>query len=255
MEHQRNHRPDEEPQGSKSEQLEPGEIDYAGTISQEEGDLKDTLAEAESSKDVIPDAGAQTIARALAKSLANRVPESQSEGIRHFAIAGRVNQELILRELAIICASSADEETHEWADRLGAYVMTLSDEPGSAARPNTGPQPEPTPTTEAVLPDIPPTAQGIRAIRHDATTPSTDTDLGVLTIYRTPFFSIDTRNVVVADFRTGDGAYSQVHRLLRSNEYFVVGAHGDNNKRGLFHPTIEAAVDDALREQPEPPHN
>jgi hypothetical protein len=159
-----------------------------------------------------------------------------------------------LRELAIICASSADEQTHEWADRLGAYVMTLSDEPGAAARPDTESQPEPTPTPEAGLPDIPQIVKGIRTIRRNATAPSTDTDLGVLTIYQTPYFSVATRCVVVADFRTGDG-YSQVHRQLRSNEYFVAGAHGDNDKRGIYHPTIEAAVDDALGHQSEPPHN
>jgi hypothetical protein len=89
----------------------------------------------------------------------------------------------------------------------------------------------------------------IRIVRRDADAWSTDADLGVLTIYRTPVFSVQTRCLVVADFRTDDGAYSQVHRLLRTTEYFVAGAHGDNDKRGIFHPTLEAAVDDALGDE------
>jgi hypothetical protein len=86
----------------------------------------------------------------------------------------------------------------------------------------------------------------IRTTRRDVLERSTDDDLGVLTIYRNPLFSVQARCFVVADFRTDDGAYSQVARQLRSEEYFVVGAHGDNTKRGVYHPTIEDAVDDAL---------
>lgn len=36
------------------------------------------------------------------------------------------------------------------------------------------------------------------------------------------------------------------HRMLRSEEYFVVGPHGDNRQVGTYYPTAETAVEDAL---------
>jgi hypothetical protein len=86
----------------------------------------------------------------------------------------------------------------------------------------------------------------IHTIRRDATDISNSDDLGVLTIYRHPIFSIGTRDLVCADFRTPDGQYSQVCKPLRGQGFYVRGHHGDNTKRGLYHDTIEDAVEDAL---------
>jgi hypothetical protein len=86
----------------------------------------------------------------------------------------------------------------------------------------------------------------IHTIRRDATDVSSSDDVGVLTIYRRPIFSIGTRDLICADFRTPDGHYSQVCKPLRGQGFYVRGPHGDNSKRGSYHDTIEAAVDDAL---------
>ena len=87
----------------------------------------------------------------------------------------------------------------------------------------------------------------IHTIRRDAVEiSSAATDLGVLTIYRHPIFGIHTRDLICGDFRTPDGRYSQVCKPLRGGGFYVRGSHGDNTRRGVVHPTIEAAVDDAV---------
>jgi hypothetical protein len=90
----------------------------------------------------------------------------------------------------------------------------------------------------------------IHTVRRDAVDISTSEDLGVLTIYRHPIFSIGTRDLICADFRTPDGQYSQVCKPLRGQGFYVRGSHGDNAKLGIVHPSIEAAVDDALTAGP-----
>ncbi|GAA4908192.1 hypothetical protein [Streptomonospora salina] len=83
-----------------------------------------------------------------------------------------------------------------------------------------------------------------RVIR-DATALHDPDDRGVLTIYRSSMFSINTRNLRFADFTTLDGRWSQVHRQLRGSGYYVIGSHGIAGETG-FHESIEAAVLNAL---------
>lgn len=69
---------------------------------------------------------------------------------------------------------------------------------------------------------------------------------GELWYLRTPRFSVLSRCAVVAEFTTRDGEHSEVHRRLRSEEYFVVGPRGDHSQVGTYYPTAEAAVEDAF---------
>jgi hypothetical protein len=69
---------------------------------------------------------------------------------------------------------------------------------------------------------------------------------GELWYFRSPTFSVLSRCTVVAEFATHDGERSEVHRRLRSEEYFVIGPHGDDSQIGSYYPTAEAAVEDAL---------
>lgn len=72
---------------------------------------------------------------------------------------------------------------------------------------------------------------------------------GELRIFRKTHFSPLTMGLVVAEFVTADGRLSEVHRRLKGEEYFVVGEHGDNGQKGVYHPTAEAAVEDALNQE------
>lgn len=53
-----------------------------------------------------------------------------------------------------------------------------------------------------------------RVVR-DATEIPIDDERGVLAIFRSRMFSVETRDLRVADFYTLDGRYSQVHRHQR----------------------------------------
>lgn len=72
---------------------------------------------------------------------------------------------------------------------------------------------------------------------------------GELRVFRNSHFSPLTMGLVVAEFVTADGRLSEVHRKLRGQEYFVVGEHGDNEQKDVYHPTAEKAVEDALNRQ------
>jgi hypothetical protein len=126
MEFQPNHRPDDEPQGSGHEQLDPGEIDFTGVVSQEK-DLADVIHDAISSallEGPIPEWGARTIARALA----NRLYYRFSGPLHSFAITGDLAPDSVVAQLVEVFNDTSDKEVREWAAWLGEYVISLSDD-------------------------------------------------------------------------------------------------------------------------------
>lgn len=142
------HNPDD-PDGDipEREKLYPAEVDLTGAIAQDDvlGDVVyDAIGEAEEDGQ-LPLWGARTLARVLADLLDDRV----SGGLHHFAITGRINRSLILRELAEISARCLDEDERKWAGWLELYVISQSDEPDPSDE--APPQPERLPSGGSAL--------------------------------------------------------------------------------------------------------
>lgn len=152
MELHPHHSPDDEPRGPDAEQLSPGEIDLTGVVEQEDAlrdVISDAIVEAEAAGTEVPAWGARTLARALA----NRVGTPVS-ALHQFAVTGEANREAMARELATLYANTADDETQEWINWLGTYVIRLGDEQPSAGRSDTEAA-TPNPAEEAQLDSTP----------------------------------------------------------------------------------------------------
>jgi hypothetical protein len=127
MEELPNRSPNEEPHGHEGERLEGGEIDLTGVVRQDDAlrdVIGDAIVEAEGGTGEVPEWGARTLARALA----NQRDDPLNGALHHFAITGRADPEGMARELADLYESTTDEETREWVNWLGTYVIRLPDD-------------------------------------------------------------------------------------------------------------------------------
>jgi hypothetical protein len=124
---QQPHNPDNEDHRiPELERLELGEIDLTGVVRQDESladVIGDAIGEAEGGNGEIPDWGARTLARALA----NERGEPMTGALHHFAVTGRADPEAMARELAELYAGTENEETREWVNWLGTYVIRMPD--------------------------------------------------------------------------------------------------------------------------------
>jgi hypothetical protein len=114
--------PDRPSRGPEPERLFAGEVDLTGATPQPDV-LRDVIGDAitEAENGGLPDWGARVIARALA----NR---QRSFGALHqFAATGRIDRAAMARQLVEIYASTSadDDETREWINWLGSYVVNL----------------------------------------------------------------------------------------------------------------------------------
>lgn len=145
MEKHPHHDPEDREPNTHPEDLEPGEIDLTGAT-QQDGALRDVIAgaltEADSSGGEVPDWGARAIARVFANTLG--IPGE----LHHFAVNGRIrNRDHLLEELAAVNIG-ASEERHEWANRLGTYVINVPEDTTSTEEP-------PGPGDQQPAPEIP----------------------------------------------------------------------------------------------------
>lgn len=125
--------PDEEPHGHDGERLDPGEIDLTGVVRQDDAladVIHDAISEAEAGDGDVPEWGARTLARALA----NERDDPLDGALHRFAITGRAEPEALAQELADLYERTEDEQTREWVNWLGTYVIRMPDQaPGQNA--------------------------------------------------------------------------------------------------------------------------
>lgn len=112
----------ERPVGPDRERLEPGEIDLTGVVHQPDDlidVISDALVEARAAGGEVPEWGARAIARALANSL----PDLVAPALHTFAAVGNI-RESIGAELAVIYASPhCPPQMREWIDYLGTWLV------------------------------------------------------------------------------------------------------------------------------------
>ncbi|MGH3630853.1 MAG: hypothetical protein ACRDRL_25850 [Sciscionella sp.] len=143
--------PDEEPVQHWIDQLPetPAAVNEDAALA---GAIRDAIAHAEAEGGEVPAWGA----RSLAQALAIRRGNPGVGPLRAFAITGEADTEAMTRELTALYRSTTNEQTREWINWLGTYVVRLAVD---------GPQTETRQRTEApdgVVPDHPQVARGIR---------------------------------------------------------------------------------------------
>ncbi|MFG2245519.1 hypothetical protein [Spirillospora sp. NPDC048823] len=87
-----------------------------------------------------------------------------------------------------------------------------------------------------------------RTVR-DAPEALRDDDTGVLNILRCPYFNIEGRDLMHAEYITVDGEYGQICTPLRDRRFYVRGPHAappDAPANVRFHDTIESALSEAM---------
>lgn len=127
MEEHSPHSPNRPSRGPEPERLFPGEVDLTGATQQPDV-LRDVIGDAitEAENGDLPDWGARVIARALANQQRN------FGALHQFAVTGRIDRAAMARQLVDIYArtSADDDETREWINWLGSYVVNLSESSG-----------------------------------------------------------------------------------------------------------------------------
>lgn len=184
MEHQSSDSPDKQSRGPQPERLYAGEVDLTGATPQADV-LRDVIGDAiaEADDGQIPEWGARTIARALA----NRI-RSFDGALHQFAVSGRANKVAMARQLIDIylLAPADDDETREWVNWLGNYVVALPDPSASSSEDTSPAQQTPeaavTAVGEPLAPDQATRTETDAAVEHgdnDTSAPSTEVERGI----------------------------------------------------------------------------